>query len=620
MFRSILRRTARCNSTRAKGRAARSLTIESLETRRMMAATVTGTLLTGGVLKIEGTEQRDFITVDRQGANFRIVETGQVFAAAAVKKILVESLGGDDFVKLHGTYGGIVPALPECEVHGGAGVDWIEGSSGKDLLFGDADRDYLFGNEGDDFLDGGAGSDYLYGMAGRDQLFGDLGDDFLTGGSENDLLAGGAGVDFLEGEAGDDRLDGSSGNDTLSGGTGLDSFWDDATGSTFSTEAGETVVNGHLDWIDMSIADPMLRQLSRQLGADGTLNRNDMLAVLKQVKVGGVMSVDEFNDLQAFVASPNSSTALTQLTPDVRSLLAKTVGASVANAKFQGSALGNLQVASTVQQLDKLEQKWFFGADRPATQYHPNETYPTTIYEYQLAAGKLFVDGASPKDVRQGKAGDCFLLGTLGSIALTDPDVIKNMFTENGDGTFSVMFFHNGAAEYLTVDSYLPIDDQGLFVYDGTGISYKDPNNELWVALAEKAYAQLNEQGWLELGGPAANSYQSIGLIGGKSAMVMTQVMGQPAAPTSLQVSNADAVAATFNAGNPVTFSTKLTVTNSTLYGQHVYMLVGISGTGANRVFHLRNPHGRSVEGKALEVSLTWSQLVTDFQFFSSLA
>jgi hypothetical protein len=30
------------------------------------------------------------------------------------------------------------------------------------------------------------------------------------------------------------------------------------------------------------------------------------------------------------------------------------------------------------------------------------------------------------------------------------------MFTKNGDGTYSVRFFNNGVAEYVTVDRELP--------------------------------------------------------------------------------------------------------------------------------------------------------------------
>ncbi|MEM8780403.1 MAG: C2 family cysteine protease [Cyanobacteria bacterium P01_G01_bin.49] len=80
------------------------------------------------------------------------------------------------------------------------------------------------------------------------------------------------------------------------------------------------------------------------------------------------------------------------------------------------------------------------------------------------------------------------------------------MFTDNGDGTFTVKFYKNGVADYVTVDRKLPTDSYGNSVYGNVGGHYNSSNNELWVALAEKAYAQLNESNWI--GQDGTNSYQ----------------------------------------------------------------------------------------------------------------
>ena len=58
----------------------------------------------------------------------------------------------------------------------------------------------------------------------------------------------------------------------------------------------------------------------------------------------------------------------------------------------------------------------------------------------------------------------------------------------------------NGHADYVTVDRYLPADSQGHFLFAHTSTSVKDTGDKLWVALAEKAYAQANESRPLGLG------------------------------------------------------------------------------------------------------------------------
>src|SRR5207244_2789506 len=81
--------------------------------------------------------------------------------------------------------------------------------------------------------------------------------------------------------------------------------------------------------------------------------------------------------------------------------------------------------------------------------------------------------------------------------ALRNPSAIENMFIVNGDGTYTVRFFNGSSAEYVTVDSFLPTDSSGSFVFANMGGQASSSSNELWVALAEKAYVQLNECTWL---------------------------------------------------------------------------------------------------------------------------
>ena len=49
----------------------------------------------------------------------------------------------------------------------------------------------------------------------------------------------------------------------------------------------------------------------------------------------------------------------------------------------------------------------------------------------------------------------------------------------------------------MTVDSYLPTNGSGYLIYASMGQHYTNTANELWVGLAEKAYVQANQFGWI---------------------------------------------------------------------------------------------------------------------------
>src|SRR6185436_16039036 len=114
---------------------------------------------------------------------------GAISSVTGAGRLLVNALGGNDTVTLHGL---TTPAT----VDAGSGNDVVNGSavSGANLvLIGGSGNDLLTGGGGNDQIDGGAGNDFLRGGAGDDLLLGGDGDDSLTGGAGRDTLDGGAG-------------------------------------------------------------------------------------------------------------------------------------------------------------------------------------------------------------------------------------------------------------------------------------------------------------------------------------------------------------------------------------------------------------------------------------------
>lgn len=356
-----------------------------------------------------------------------------------------------------------------------------------------------------------------------------------------------------------------------------------------------TLYDPHSAWIDQHIHDPAIRASVRQLDADYQLSRNDMVTIFQQVSThlyqqNRGLSTMEYGDLETLV----HNAAFFQMPDYVHNLANKVVNFDPADAHFLGTALepGGLHAGSSAWELTALNAKWFLGLDRPAL--------PDSATNYAWAAGTLFGNGANYRDVTQGSAADCWLIASLEETVIQAPQIINNMFIDNGDGTYTVRFFRptnnysvlgpHVTSEYVTVDRYLPADSSGRFVVANMGASLSDPSNKLWVALAEKAYAQLDESGWT--GRPAdqrVNSYAS--LDWGYSSNALSQIAGHPATSGALAGMLATTLESDFLAHRLITFDTGATVANNVV-PSHVYAMLGYFGSGANAVFVLANPWG----------------------------
>lgn len=356
------------------------------------------------------------------------------------------------------------------------------------------------------------------------------------------------------------------------------------------------------DWFDRALNDANLKSLARTVAADGTVDRIDMLRLFDKVASDGTVSANEFHDLKA-IENPDWTAGGTLpnqakfTMPDpVRGLTTEVVDGDRANATYQGTPLGNLQAGSAGAQLQKLVLKWFLGTDRPVA------GGGTT---YKQASGSLFVNGPAVGDVRQGNLSDCYFLAGLAELAQDRPAAVQQMFTDNGDGTFSVRFFQNGVAKYVTVDKMLPTDASGRLVFAGFGATAANPANELWVVLAEKAYAQLNQEGWTEQDG--TNSYA--GIEDGYSDTVMAQVTGgTPSYTTIIRGSAADLQAAVAN-GKPTVLNSRSTSVNGVI-ANHTYPVIGYDA--ATQKFNLYNPQGSYIQ-------LTWPQITQSFAGYFQL-
>jgi hypothetical protein len=324
-------------------------------------------------------------------------------------------------------------------------------------------------------------------------------------------------------------------------------------------------------WYTLNIHDPTLLNMVRTFNT-GTIDRGDFLQMFTQVEQDGTVSATELNDLRAVVGN----TSVIHLDAPVRVLARKVVTIDMANAHYQGAILGSLVAGNPATKLETLVDKWFFGTDHPKAE---------TGTAYVQAAGTLFGPAISYADVMQGDLGDCYLLSALGAVARQNSQAIRNMFIDNGDGTFTVRFFKNGVADYVTVDGMLP-SSGGQFVYANSGDSISDPSNVLWVALAEKAYAQENEDGGL--GQPVAvNSYA--GIDGGFPDFATKQIAGVATFWDWTDNATFSSITAAFNRGAYIEIGTPdFTLPN--VVSDHSYVM--ISYNAASQTVTLYNPWG----------------------------
>jgi hypothetical protein len=102
----------------------------------------------------------------------------------------------------------------------------------------------------------------------------------------------------------------------------------------------------------------------------------------------------------------------------------------------------------------------------------------------------VFLDSIVAEDIRQGALGDCWFLSALA--AMTEfPELIRDLFPKesqerNHYGAYNVRFCKNGMWSTVRVDDFFPC-------YPGAGPMFsRSHGNELWVLLAEKAFAKIH--------------------------------------------------------------------------------------------------------------------------------
>jgi hypothetical protein len=316
-------------------------------------------------------------------------------------------------------------------------------------------------------------------------------------------------------------------------------------------------------------SDPSVSALIKKNYADNFIDRNEAISIFNAVANKGIVNQREMRDVRQ-IANLNMS-------DDIK-YFSKSLLNNPANKVNE-----NLRVGSSNKDVLKLIDRWFLGKDRPTT---PSDA------TYKQVNGNLFVNGASDTDIRQGMAGDCYFLAALQALATKNNTTIQQMFKDNRDSTWTITFYMSTpkgsyVKEFVTVDSYLPVNTNGYSYYASFGDHYKSSNNELWVSLAEKGYAQWSATGHGAISHIVRyNSYHNID-HGGWSNDVFKAVSGKD---SSLSFVVDELVIQKALSENKAVTIFKYVYSNRT--GPHAYFLKSYSSETGKYI--LINPWGHS--------------------------
>ncbi len=210
---------------------------------------------------------------------------------------------------------------------------------------------------------------------------------------------------------------------------------------------------------------------------------------------------------------------------------------------------------------------------------------PTQVLWLQEAGNAAAI---SVTDINQGQMGDCYLLSSIGEIAMFHPGYVTQMIRANADGTETVTLYRasNGNLPTFGTSAYTPvaITVSNTFpsnsVNNGASQDVFNGQKEIWVQVLEKAMATL-------YGG-----YNGIA-NGGIPAISMEELTGCSASVTWPSTFSLQQLQNDVAAGDLITFDTGGYGTLPYhMHGSHAYMFQSLAAVNGTVMVNLLNPWG----------------------------
>jgi Calpain family cysteine protease len=194
----------------------------------------------------------------------------------------------------------------------------------------------------------------------------------------------------------------------------------------------------------------------------------------------------------------------------------------------------------------------------------------------------------SVSDLFQGDLGDCFLIASIGELALNDPTAISTMIQSNSDGTETVTLYDasTGGHPKFSTTQFQPVQVTvtnqfpSVSVDSGAGQDVVGNQKEIWPQVLEKAYAQLNG-GYGVLDG------------GGYPVIAMEELTGQHATSISSAKLTLSDLESYVSAGDLIVMDSRVKGhLPDGLVSSHAYMFEGLTMDGGTPMIQLGNPWG----------------------------
>jgi hypothetical protein len=193
----------------------------------------------------------------------------------------------------------------------------------------------------------------------------------------------------------------------------------------------------------------------------------------------------------------------------------------------------------------------------------------------------------SVNDLHQGQLGDCFLIASLGELALTHPDAITRMIKVNANGTETVTLYTDksghvagyGVTAFKAVTITIDNNFSSAGVNNASTQDVLNGKKEIWPQVLEKAIATLD-------GGYSAIAY------GGNPMVVMQELTGHAAtyiSPAQLTLQKLQAFIAE---GDLIAMDTGSSKLGFNLVNNHAYMFEKVTIVSGAAMIQVGNPWG----------------------------
>ncbi|MBZ9714982.1 C2 family cysteine protease [Deinococcus multiflagellatus] len=236
----------------------------------------------------------------------------------------------------------------------------------------------------------------------------------------------------------------------------------------------------------------------------------------------------------------------------------------------------------------------------------------TPTLQFKKISGQLYVkkpgesSGIAPGDIMQGSLGNCYLLAGMAALAKTNPEMIKQMITQNKDGSITVRFSSQKPVVGKTYSSINDVPRKDRFVTIQNNFAFlkgsPDPVgavkvNDLWPLIIEKAF--IKEVGGADTAGQGGFSTKVMENYFGIAMMTQGSLPQVPKAELLTYLQAADEKPTIASTGELTEKQNAIASKYKNIVSSHAYAVLGttqqtVKGKETTMVI-LFNPWGEKV-------------------------